>query len=100
MPAYTGSYNRALVTINDVLSKNKDTELILDLHRDALGSNSSYGPSVQIGEEKCAQLMFVIGTDDHYFILKERRCRIMNIFFDKELAESVAKHGFIILKLL
>ena len=62
-PAYTGSYNRALITINDVLSKNKDTELILDLHRDALGSNSSYGPSVQIGEEKCAQLMFVIGTD-------------------------------------
>ena len=62
-PAYTGSYNRALLTINDVLSKNKNAELIIDLHRDALGSNSSYSPSVQIGEEKCAQLMFVIGTD-------------------------------------
>ncbi len=27
------------------------------------GSNSNYAPCVQIGEEKVAQLMFVIGTD-------------------------------------
>ena len=33
------------------------------LHRDALGNNSNYGPCVQIGEERVAQLMFVIGTD-------------------------------------
>lgn len=28
-----------------------------------MGSNSNYAPSVQIGEEIAAQLMFVIGTD-------------------------------------
>lgn len=27
------------------------------------GSTNTYGPSVQIGDDKCAQLMFVVGTD-------------------------------------
>ena len=27
------------------------------------GSTNTYGPSVQIGEDKCAQLMFVVGSD-------------------------------------
>lgn len=62
-PAYSGSYTRALSTIKNVLSQNKNAQLVIDLHRDALGSNSAYAPSVQIGDEKCAQLMFVMGTD-------------------------------------
>lgn len=37
--------------------------LVIDLHRDALGSNSNYAPRVKIGEEVVAQLMFVIGTN-------------------------------------
>ena len=37
--------------------------LVIDLHRDALGSNSNYAPRVKIGEETVAQLMFVIGTN-------------------------------------
>lgn len=62
-PAYTGSYTRALSTIKGILNENKNSEFIIDLHRDALGSNSAYAPCVKIGEEKVAQLMFVIGTD-------------------------------------
>lgn len=58
-PAYTGSYTRSLSTINRILLNNR-AELVIDLHRDALGSNSSYAPSVKIGEEIAAQLMFVI----------------------------------------
>lgn len=61
-PAYTGSYTRSLSTIKNIISKN-DSEFIIDLHRDALGSNSNYGPSVKIGDEVAAQLMFVMGTD-------------------------------------
>lgn len=61
-PAYTGSYTRALSTIKKVL-ENNNSELVIDLHRDALGSNSEYGPCVKIGEETAAQLMFVMGTD-------------------------------------
>ena len=61
-PAYTGSYTRALSTIKGVL-ENNNSEFVIDLHRDALGSNSEYGPSIKIGNETAAQLMFVMGTD-------------------------------------
>lgn len=62
-PAYTGSYTRSLSTIKSILNDKKSGEFIIDLHRDALGSNSNYAPSVKIGDESVAQLMFVIGTD-------------------------------------
>ncbi len=61
-PSYTGSYSRSLSTISEIL-KNKKADIIIDLHRDAIGSYSSYAPTVKIGEDECAQLMFVIGTD-------------------------------------
>ena len=61
-PAYSGSYNRSLTTVKNLLKKNK-SDIIIDLHRDAIGSNSKYAPTVKIGEDYCAQLMFVIGTN-------------------------------------
>ncbi len=62
-PSYNGSYGRSLKTLESILTKNKDVEITIDLHRDAVGSKSNYAPSVQIGDEVCAQVMFVIGTD-------------------------------------
>ena len=62
-PAYTGSYDRSLKTVETILNNNPGTEVVIDLHRDAVGSSSEYGPSVMIGDEKAAQLMLVIGTD-------------------------------------
>lgn len=61
-PAYTGSYNRSLKVVENVLNQN-NSDIVIDLHRDAVGSNSNYAPMVKIGEEYAAQLMFVIGTD-------------------------------------
>ncbi len=61
-PAYTGSYSRSLSTVSNIL-KNTKSDIIIDLHRDAIGSYSSYAPTVKIGEEECAQLMFVMGTN-------------------------------------
>ena len=61
-PAYTGSYNRSLKTVQGIL-KNFKSDIIIDLHRDAIGSNENYAPLVKIGEDYCAQLMFVIGTN-------------------------------------
>ena len=63
-PAYTGSYSKALETINKILENQKDTEIIFDLHRDAVGSKGTYAPTVEINGEKVAQIMFVIGTND------------------------------------
>lgn len=62
-PAYTGSYTRSLSTINNLLATYNTVDAVFDIHRDALGSNSSYAPCVKIGDETVAQLMFVIGTD-------------------------------------
>lgn len=33
------------------------------MHRDAVGSKETYAPTVKIGDEYAAQIMFVIGTD-------------------------------------
>ena len=61
-PAYNGSYSRSLSTVSGILKKTK-ADIIIDLHRDAIGSYSGYAPTVRIGDEECAQIMFVIGTD-------------------------------------
>ena len=61
-PAYTGSYSRSANTVKSLLKSTK-TDIIIDLHRDAIGSNSAYAPTVKIGEETCAQLMFVMGSN-------------------------------------
>lgn len=61
-PAYSGSYGRSLTTVENLLKQNTNTDVVIDLHRDAIG-DYSYAPSVQIGDESAARLMFVIGTD-------------------------------------
>lgn len=59
-PSYNGSYTSSLKTVTELLEKNKNTDIVLDLHRDAIGDNT-YAPTVKIGDEYAAQLMFVIG---------------------------------------
>ena len=61
-PAYTGSYTRSLQSVENDL-KTFSSDIIIDLHRDAIGSKSNYDPSVKIGDDVAAQLMFVIGTN-------------------------------------
>lgn len=62
-PAYDGSYGRSLETVKELLNTTTDKpEVVIDIHRDAIG-DYSYAPTVQIGNDEAAQLMFVIGTD-------------------------------------
>lgn len=61
-PAYSGSYGRSMATVENLLLSHSGTDVIIDLHRDAI-EDTSYAPSVMIGDETVAQLMFVIGTD-------------------------------------
>lgn len=58
-PSYTGSYTRSLNTVENML-KTIASDIIIDLHRDAIGSRPDYAPTVKIGEEYAAQIMFVI----------------------------------------
>ena len=58
-PSYNGSYTNSLKTVENLLQTNP-SDIIIDLHRDAIGSRSDYAPTVKIGDEEAAQIMFVI----------------------------------------
>lgn len=61
-PSYSGSYARSLQTVQELLI-GKNTQFVIDLHRDAVGSSNSYAPTVKINGNYAAQMMFVIGTN-------------------------------------
>ena len=61
-PSYNGSYTNSLKTVENLLQTNP-SDIIIDLHRDAIGSRSDYAPTVKIGDGEAAQIMFVIGTN-------------------------------------
>ena len=49
-------------TIQGILV-DKKVDIVIDLHRDAIGDGDTYGPTVKINDNSVAQLMFVIGTN-------------------------------------
>ena len=63
-PAYNGSYSRALKDINAWLERHPSVQLVIDLHRDAIGTAGHYyKTAAQVNGRQTAQLMFVTGTD-------------------------------------
>ncbi len=64
-PSYTGSYTRSAAAIQAYLETYPDIGVVIDLHRDALedGSGNVYSTRVDIGGEKCAQVMLICGTN-------------------------------------
>lgn len=59
-PAYNGSYTRSLETVENII-KTTPSDIVIDVHRDAIGSRSDYAPTVKIGDkDEAAQIMFVI----------------------------------------
>ena len=62
-PAYNGSYTKSLQTVENIL-KTTQADIIIDLHRDAIGSRPDYAPTVKIGDDYASQMMFVIGTNE------------------------------------
>ena len=61
-PSYNESYDRSLKGVAKILEENKKADILFDIHRDAIG-DSKYAPTVKIGEEEAAQMMFVIGSN-------------------------------------
>ena len=64
-PSYSDSYNNARDSIKDYLEQYPSIRLVLDLHRDAVETSSGeqLGYTVDIGGQKAAQIMLVVGTD-------------------------------------
>lgn len=67
-PSYSSSYIRARQTIRNVLTEYSGIRLVLDLHRDAAGTEKSQmRTEAEVNGADSAQLMIVVGTNhEHY----------------------------------
>lgn len=64
-PSYTGSYTKCGEAITKYLEDNPSISIVIDLHRDALGSDDVTYKTVATETGVCAsQLMFVMGSDE------------------------------------
>lgn len=64
-PSYTGSYGNARKTLKKYLEQEPGLCLLLDVHRDAVESNSGkqLATSITVDGKSVAQIMLVVGTD-------------------------------------
>jgi stage II sporulation protein P len=64
-PSYTGSYSRSGAAIESYLSEYPDLAVVIDLHRDALGTGDVlYKPMAAQNGETSAQLMLLVATGE------------------------------------
>ncbi|MBR5491190.1 MAG: stage II sporulation protein P [Oscillospiraceae bacterium] len=62
-PSYTGSYSRSGAAVEKYLEKYPTISIVIDLHRDALGSGDTvYKTKAEASLGECAQLMLLVGT--------------------------------------
>lgn len=63
-PSYTGSYTRSGAAVEEYLRQYPDIAMVIDLHRDALGSDGVVYKTVAEEQGVCAsQVMLLVGTD-------------------------------------
>lgn len=60
--SYNDSYDDSLEYLEKMTAK-ETYDITIDLHRDAVSSDLYYGPTTIINGEKCAKLMFVMGSN-------------------------------------
>lgn len=64
-PSYTGSYNRSAAAVEQYLESCPGIQIVLDIHRDALGSDGVVYKTMAEEEGSCAsQIMLLAGTDE------------------------------------
>ena len=65
-PSYNGSYYRSEQTVKDDLAEYPGIQVVLDIHRDALGNNETgkTKPTFVVDGKKAAQIMIIAGCDD------------------------------------
>ena len=65
-PSYSGSYNRSMEAIEGHLREHPEISVVIDVHRDALGSDDVvYKTVADIEGEVSAQLMMLVGTGEN-----------------------------------
>lgn len=65
-PSYTGSYTRSQAAIEAYLEQYPDIAIVIDLHRDALGTGGVvYKTVAEVADETSSQLMMLVGTGEN-----------------------------------
>ena len=65
-PSYTGSYGRSGAAVERYLSLNPTLRVVIDVHRDALGSGDVvYKTQAAVRGQSCAQVMLLAGTGEN-----------------------------------
>ncbi len=62
-PSYNGSYTQSGAAVTAHLEQDPGIAMVIDLHRDALGTEEQIYRTVSSREDPAAQIMFVMGTD-------------------------------------
>lgn len=64
-PSYNGSYNRSRESIVPILEQYPEIKVALDIHRDAVSSDTqAIQPYIEIDGKEAAQIMIISGCDD------------------------------------
>lgn len=64
-PSYNGAYERSAETVKAILEEYPSIRVVLDIHRDAIGTETSISqPIVEINGKEAAQVMIISGCDD------------------------------------
>ncbi len=64
-PSYNGSYERSAETVKKILDEYPSIKVVLDIHRDAIGTSESImQPTIEVNGKKAAQVMIISGCDD------------------------------------
>lgn len=64
-PSYNGAYDRSAETVNEILEQYPSIKVALDIHRDAICTESvAYQPYVEINGKEASQIMIISGCDD------------------------------------
>lgn len=64
LPSYNNSYNRSRELVQEYLERYPSIVMVIDLHRDAIGSDGTTAVTCTVDGEKTAQLMLVMGTNE------------------------------------
>lgn len=61
---YSGSYDRSMQTIQSIMEENEDIKVVIDIHRDAIGSDTyKVKPVFEYDGRQGAQIMVMSGCD-------------------------------------
>ncbi len=64
-PSYNGAYERSAETVKAILAEHPSIRVVLDIHRDAVGTETSIKqPIAEINGKEAAQVMIISGCDD------------------------------------